>query len=168
VAIAPSDHRIAYAGDTKARIWHSSDAGTTWAQLCGPQFRGGTVANIAVSRWDARRFYVCVRHGEGSTIWRGDVAGETCALRPLPSAGMAGEQRGGGYGGHAAILEGRYEDALLAIREKCIVYSFDGGMSWQADDNGLPKVRLMRGVVREADWTCFVATHGAGVFRRAI
>ncbi|MEJ2120094.1 MAG: sialidase family protein [Alphaproteobacteria bacterium] len=168
VAIALSDHRIAYAGDTKSRIWHSSDAGTTWAQLCGPQCRGGAITTITVSRWDAHRFYVCIRHGEGSTICRGDVAGETCALCPLPSAVMTGEQRGDGHGGFAAILEGRYEDALLAIREKCIVYSFDGGMSWQEDDNSLPKVRLMRGVVREADWTCFVATHGAGVFRRAI
>jgi len=168
VAIAPSDRRLAYAGDSEGRVWHSGDAGAAWSQLGGAQRLGGAIANIAVSRWDARRFYLGVRIEGAPSMFRGDLSDGSCTLHPLAGIAPTGGQRQVGFDGYAAVLEGRYEDTLLAILENDIAFSFDGGMSWQTAGHGLPNVRLMRGAVRETDWTLYVATHGAGVFRRAL
>lgn len=168
VAIAPSDHRHAYAGDTKGRIWHSGDAGATWAQIWKSQIHGDEINHIAACRWDARRFYICVGDTKRSAVYRGEVAGNACTLLQLAVAGLTETRGRPDSEGYAAILDTRFEDSLLALRGTSLAYSFDGGMNWGTINNNLPNAKMMAAAVRETDWSCFLATHGAGVIRRPI
>jgi photosystem II stability/assembly factor-like uncharacterized protein len=168
VAIAPSDHRHAYAGDSEGRLWRSVDAGTTWANIWRSPNRGDQITHIAACRWDAHRFYICAGDTKRSTMYRGEVAGDACSLFRLNDFDPAQIRHTHNGNRYAAILESKFEDSLLALGGTCLAYSFDGGWSWDAAKNNLPKTRMMAGTVREADWSCFLATHGAGVFKRSL
>jgi hypothetical protein len=101
-------------------------------------------------------------------MYRGEVAGDACSLFRLNDFDPAQIRHTHNGNRYAAILESKFEDSLLALGGTCLAYSFDGGWSWDAAKNNLPKTRMMAGTVREADWSCFLATHGAGVFKRSL
>ncbi len=168
VAIAPSDHRHAYAGDTEGWIWHSGDAGATWAQISKLPKRDDRIVHIAVCRLSARRFYICAGDAEQSTVYRGEIAGNGCTLFRLIDTGPSETPAMLAGNRYASILDTRFDDSLLALAGTRLAYSFDGGRNWIDANNNLPSAKLMAGTVREADWSCFLATHGRGVFRRPI
>lgn len=101
-------------------------------------------------------------------MYRGEIAGDACTLFRLNNTDPAPTRNGQSGNSYAAILDTRFEDSLLALAGTRLAYSFDSGWSWDAAKSNLPMARLMAGTVRKADWSCFLATHGGGVFRRSL
>ncbi len=163
VGMAPSDHRHAYAGDTDGNIWHSGNGGVTWARIWKSPKGSDRINYIAVCRWNARRFYVCAGEGQGSTLHRCEIAGENCAAFRLIDTGELRDTPI--REGLAAILSTKFQDSLVALGGTYLAHSFDGGWSWIADNNRLPRAKMMAAALREFDWSCFLATHGVGVLR---
>ena len=131
VAVDDTDHRFAYAGDTKGRIWQSRDEGKSWAELWQAPHSRASISDLVVSRRNARRIYVAVASSAGPTVYRGDLDGDTCPMIELPGFGLEASSGQPGVEGGIAIAEGRYDDCLIAVQRNYVGFSTDGGMTWQ-------------------------------------
>lgn len=171
VAFAPTDDKHAYAGSEDGRVWHSADAGATWAELqllpVSPALPARFVQEVAAAWGTPLRIYVALRALGVRQLWRGDVTAAnkvrwTDATGAIPASSLPD------LAPTALALDPVLEETIYVANVLGIYRSVDAGESWRPFDEGLPNTLVTDLDVRVHDRTLYAATFGRGLFRRAL
>ena len=158
VVIGNGNGRHAYAGDDKGRLWCSDAAAITWRVIWEAPGQL-PVVSITSCSFDDTRIYVCASDGSHSAAYRLDIRAKAVLAVDLDREGKFPNSF------HVRqILCGDFEGSLVALGKYDVRYSVDTGWSWRSARNGLPRVRIMGGVLNDR-FHLVLATHGRGALR---
>lgn len=153
IATAATDPRVVYVGYTTGKLRASSDGGATWVDGAGLPQR--YIADVAVSRQDARTAYVAVagfltshvfRTRDGGTTWQ-DATND---LPDVPALSVAVDP---------------VDDRMVVLGTDLGVFrSLDGGDSWLPYNDGMPNVAVYDVTFHPTTRALVAATHGRGMF----
>ena len=160
VAIAPSDHRVAFAGDTAGRLWASSDGGDVWKECWQNTAHMKRLDCICVDPTDANRIFISMSKTESSMLYRVDRTANDLAIFPI---GDQFAEPLHGIGRHPVL-----EDGLFTVSRSTLLWSADGRFDSQTPFANLPTATLMDMHVVSRESRLALASHGRAVWVTAI
>jgi len=159
IAVAPSDPQTIYVGNELGTVAITADGGASWTtQNLG---RGYFLTDIAVDATDPQRAYVTF---SGFTFDQGRHVFRTV-------------DRGVSWQDISSTLVDIPVNAILRLPGSGELYigtdlgvfnSTDDGATWAPSTTGLPNVAVLDLVFQSATQTIVAATHGRGMFARAV
>jgi photosystem II stability/assembly factor-like uncharacterized protein len=150
---------IIYATGGRTSLLRSTDVGETWEEL--KSFKtDASIKFVDAHPVDPKIVAVATRDGR---LHLSRDAGETWRTVQIPGHFADNGWSGGCLGMHPTdpdvFYVGGYDNFQGVLRTR------DGGKTFEALNNGLPRVRIGQIVVSPTDGTVYAATDGAGVYR---
>jgi photosystem II stability/assembly factor-like uncharacterized protein len=160
LAFAPSDPTCGtYAVGTKAgRVFRTNDAGTTWDDV-SVGLPPRALNDLEFDPTDANVLYAAVSgYGGSHLFWTTNAQSPSAAWFTL-DAGIPDVPI------NAVLVDPEEPKVIYAGSDLGLFKSDNGGVSWAAQLNGIPKIAI-HDLVADAGTRAFVAfTHGRGAFR---
>lgn len=161
---------LLYAGTTDGKVWRLSQAGGIWQSTdltaaAGAPAADRYVADFAVAPDDPDLLLVAFAGGEGPSLWRCHFGADGAKWSPATGAGQGTLPAGPVF---TIEADPRAPSRLYAGLSEGVWVSLDGGASWRAFDEGLPRTSAFDLQVHPSLPLLRVATHGRGVWERDI
>lgn len=159
VSVAPSNHKVVYAGTSNGLVQVTSNAGTgaTWTKV-STGLPAQSVTQIAVSPTNSATAYVTYSgfpSGAGKHIFKTTNTGSTWTdiSAPLPNTPV-----------NDLVVDPTYANTLYAATDVGIFYTTNGGTTWTTLMSGLPDVVVLGLRMYQPTRTLWAATHGRGMW----